>query len=318
MNAIPRSLQALIDEARESIASGGRRCSAEELSELPAEVLEALESWDESDRELSEGKYSQELYWRCVAQDCEEDCDWVGAEKAYLEIVSDPECHAGERWHAHRNLSGLLWLLGRREEACGHASAATEAAFAFESEVAYRTAIRVEAWRLVELGRIDEARRLARKGRVIKQTVKDHLGVACLLVVMAACDVRQHRLFRACWKLGRASRLLRWSKPDVPAGIALGQCCWWCVEADRRRASRDSAGEIEALRESVAIARRLTEDPVQSHVYSAARLMRALLATADALQRSNLPDEAALLLDEAHAIHQRWKLPAAALQPRFV
>jgi hypothetical protein len=165
MNALPRSLRALMQEASLALERNRKTpVSAEEFSLLTNADLERRndDSWL---RELSRGEYSQALYWRCVAEDCEEDCDWEGAIGAYLEIVSDPENQAVEKLGAHSHLAGLLSLLGRFDEALGHAFADTDAASSLGSELSQQLSLKRDAWLLVELGRIDEAQHRLQQGR---------------------------------------------------------------------------------------------------------------------------------------------------------
>lgn len=312
MTTLPRSLQALIEEARNVQSSV--ESSVSEEDGIADELLD----------ELRRGEYSQELYWSCVADDAEEAADWEAAKSACNRILALDDVTCFDRVKAHLRVADLLSLQGDDELALQEYQQATSEAKGDETEVIYRTAIVREAWSLVRLEKLKAAKQLVEDGLVSESIDDDSLGAANLLVIKAVCELAVGRLkhsrktLEAAWQHLECLRssLEEHGVFDDASGVHSAYASWWRVQAEHFRAAKDSNGEINALSHSLAQARSVASQ--LSGPFADARVARLLLATADAYERANRIDEANANRKEAQDIAANRGLRDAAIAPSLV
>jgi tetratricopeptide (TPR) repeat protein len=304
--ALPKKLEAMIADAR---------CAVERWDDEGDEDQDAgVKEWFVR---LSRGEYDQDLYWKCVAEDCEAEGDWEGAKNAYRRQI-DFEANGRHGFlSAHSDLAGLHALLGEQGPALEHARRATTKEHCDRlTGIAFRCAIVYETWLLLNAGRTRAARRLIKRGlNSFEEDSPDALGYAKLQTAWAACELAARRAGAAeeslqdAWTYLEAVR--EWIDVDGGADAASGlqgaYATWWRVEAKRRRLVGDGAGEIEALEQAVASARRAATG--WSRVGRDASVMRALSLLSEAQHQQGQFDEAAKTQSEAQLIRSRWRLP---------
>jgi len=318
MSVIPKSLQSLIHEAK-----AGWEVSDSIEGEQTDSVIEAAYEFVD---DLSRGVYSQELYLNCVADDCEEVADWNGAKDACHQIIELRDFSHLDRWRAHARLGDLHALLEENDSAIEHYHTATAEAKNDDSEVLCRCSLSQEAWQLVWSARFEEARSLARNGLSIKSDVDDELGTARLLLVLAVCDLSERRtrksnkMIQEAWRRleDLEYRLEQLELMQDATGVHRTYCTWWSVKAEYLRVRGDVRGEFHALSHAVEKARYIANPLQMPGPFADARVVRTLLALADALRRDNLSEEAIAHLNEADEIMSRRGLPAAVKSPSLV
>lgn len=315
--AIPRSLQALIDCARASNASG----AVDEIDWDPE--LEA--SLKEHTEQLSRGEYSAVLYWECVADDCEEDSDWRGAKAALLKVIAEEGADHLDRWKAHDRLGRLHSLLGEGADAADHYRAAARESELADSDVLTRITFANESRSLVRLGRLREARHLVRKGFTVDCLVDDQLSDAHLEMCLALCYHAERRPRRAFRHLRHARQLLDAIKESLEesdayadaSGVHAIERLWWSLDAECCRVLGEPEREIEARRRVLDLSRWIASETQWPGPKSDAGVARALLALADALRHAERAHEAESLSIEAGQIAECCRLPDSALTFRL-
>ena len=319
MSTLPRSLQALIREAREIKAREDLREANEETDD------DAIASADDFLDGLSRGEYSQDLFFDCLADDCEEDADWEGAKAACGQILALPEVTDFNRWKAHNRLGALHAFLGEVQPALEHYRAAAEAAKRQDSNALFRTSLSYEAWLLIWSDRIQEARELAGLGlKTINPEMdfSDGLGAAEMHLILSACDLKEGRLRKTKKSLEEVWQLLDETEACLEdygmkdaAGVVSARGTWWNLQAEYFRAKGDTDGELRALHESLEKARFFTAPSKFPGPHTDAHVVRILLTIADALQRADRSAEATAYSDEADAIIRRGRLPENVRRP---
>ncbi len=316
MTALPRSLQAMIEDARNAQARPSTSVAAEENDEACQAVEEFID-------ELCRGEYTQTLYWECVATDRLEDGDWEGAEAVYHEILAldlDSDSML-DRCKAFGDLAALHKWLGQDDLALQNFHAATCEAKKDDIDIIYRVSLLQESWQLVRMARFRPALILAREGlSTVTEDDNDHLSVAGLLTVVAMCYLALGRSRKVRKRLQEAWQHLEALRAhceatgmlEMASGIHTVYYAWWRVEALYLRTMGDDVGELRALEQSLKKARDISTSWQEECPLSHARVMCALLANAEALQRAGRAEETSDLLAEADDIFQRRKLPESA------
>ena len=317
MTTLPRALQSLIADAQRVRAQP----ETHDADDLDDEFSESLLAADKFVDELSRGEYSQELYWECVATDCEEEGDWERAKAAYQKVVDLVADSGFDRWKAYDDLARLHALLGEDGLALQDFHAASCALKGEPADVLYRFALLKEAWHLVAMERFSSALALARKGHSTKSRDSDDpMDDAALPTVIAACYLAQGRTNKARKFLRRAWQRLESLRAELEAvyGIEDATCVhsaygtWWSVQAEYLRVQEDHGAELSALENSLAQARLVARHWDEACPYRSAAVMRLLLVIADALERSQRGDEASAYVAEADEIFHRRRLPSSA------
>jgi tetratricopeptide (TPR) repeat protein len=309
---LPRSLQELIADARQWL----ERWESQPADE-PDEILDGVKEWT---HRLARGDYEEDLYWECVAEDCERGGDFRGAIAAYAKILGMPE-HGGVR--RGQALFGLAWLhelLGddRRALKCLRAAVKSEQADpSTESGIFLRLCLYAEARHQVRRGRVRTARRLIRRGCAsFAEGHEDHLGYAKLQIAWAECEVAAGCAAGADEALKDArealEQLAEWLNPPgaetgPASGVESAYADWWAVEARRRRLTSAPATEVDAWQKALDHLRRGCEgwDNLGWH----AAIAKTLQKLADAAERHGQAEAASRARAEGEAIGKRWHLP---------
>jgi len=319
MTALPRSLQTLFVDAKNARAQ-------QETPEAPGEYDYVLQAVDDFVDGLCRGEYTKELYWECIATDCEEDGDWDSAKAAYhniLDLEGDSRFH---RWKVFNSLAQLHALLGEDDLAQKYFKAATKESKDDNSDVLCRQSLSQESWHLIRLGRIQPALILAREGLSTKTDDVADLMTAKLLTSLAMCFLakgRHRKTYQLIQQAWQHLEVLRGSLDDAgvmqdATGVHGTYCTWWRVQAEYLRMMGDSIGELHALENSLDKARYVAIPSQLPGPFADARVMQTLLAITDALQRTGRADEASVHLAEADAIQRFRKLPVSARSASLV
>jgi tetratricopeptide (TPR) repeat protein len=310
---LPRSLQELIADARQSL----ERWESEPEAE-PDEILDGVKEWT---ARLARGEYEQDLYWECVAEDCERAGDFHGAIVAYEKIVRMAGQGGVRRMQALSGLARLHELLGDDRRSLKCLRAAVRGAKADDetgSGIFLRHSLYAEARHQVRRRRVRASRRLIARGfATFKEGHQDHLGYAKLQIASAECDVAAGNVAGADEELRPAwealEQLAEWTRPldeetGPASGVEAGFAEWWSVEARRRRLGGDPSAEADAWQKAVEHLRRGGKgwDNLSWNVAVA----RTLEKLADACARHGRTEAAGEARAEADAIRVRWHLPA--------
>lgn len=127
---LPKSLQAMIADAKTAIANWDPNEDADD------HILQGVRDWT---LRLSQGEYDDNMYWECVAEDCEENGDWEGAITAYRRIL-DPQPSGFDHWKACLDIAFIYNLLGDSKAALRYYQRAHPAGLA--STTTYRLCAR--------------------------------------------------------------------------------------------------------------------------------------------------------------------------------
>ena len=194
MTALPRSLQSLIADAQRSQLQ-------RETTEAPEEEYDWInESIDEFFDGLCRGEYTEDLYWECVTDDCEEDGDWDGAKAACQKIIELEDDSIFVRCKAYSRLAGLHALLGEENFALENYHAATLESKNDDCDVFHRLCLYRESWQLIRMARFRAASVLAREGLSMREDDFADFIQAELLTALAMCYLAKGRIN----KIGRA------------------------------------------------------------------------------------------------------------------
>lgn len=309
MNGAPKSLQAMIADAQQALASWD-----DDPEDADDEgCLAAAKEWT---ARLGRGEYDQKLYWECVAEDCEAEANWEGAKQAYQRVIELEASGEGGFLSAHSDLAGLHFLLGDRRQALKHARLSRKLLSGRLESIVLRCAIVREVWLLLQMGWTVAARRLVTRGlNSFDDESNDCLGYATLQTLWAACDVAERRPADANESLQIAWSYLESLRQSFDAeglaetasGLQGAIAMWHRVEAERRRLSGDAEGEVEAWQKALACSRLAATG--WNRVSWDAAVMRALYTLSDAQRRVGRFNDAAATHAEAEEIRNRWQLP---------
>lgn len=310
MKTLPRSLQQLISGARQIVEE--RKSEPDPPEQDP--ILQGVDDWLIG---LSRGEFDQELYWRCQAEDCEEDGDWQGAISANQRILEIEFQHGVTHSLAHQRLAWIFNLLGDGASALQHCQTATRVFGDGVLDVLHAQSVVKEVWQLLQL-RQDVAA-LQRIDQLIAEPMDwdgNSFVYAQFCLMRAACQITNGKGVLAKNLLLSARRIfddLCMSTSDnemgVPPGVLNLLGSWWAVEAERCRLAGDGKAELRAFRESLKLAEQLASDDPISIVAAEYTVMRRLLALAAACDRQGLAEEAAEHRVRAEQICVRRKFP---------
>ena len=318
---LPKSLRQMIADCQNAIANWDSE-NVNEDSDSKA-LLDSTRDWT---LRLSRGEFEQDLYWECVADDCEEAGDWAGALSAYQQILSLPDELGLTHSKALTGIALLQRLQGHDGAALKFYHLATAKSTKLGGAMA-KVHLVSEALQLLRMGHIRRARRLIRQGRTeVPCEIVDHLGTAQLLIASAKCDLADNKTATANQSLRNAwewlDALVQSYAGDEDflrqaAGIHLAFATWWSTEARRRKIAREELSETVALENAIEKVRLcFTPCGYQRPCYDL-RLMNLLLQLADAYERVSLMADAAMPRKEAEAIFITRRFPESAKWPRY-
>lgn len=249
------------------------------------------------------------------AVECELQCDWPGAERAYLERLRLEEEQLQITYGAHRDLAALYRLLGRPTAEFEHLKRATNSARASGSQMLLLVALRGEAHSQLRLGRIDDAEATAFEAFGVLGLEDEAYSTqlrASHLVLRARCACAGNRLTEADDDLRFAMELLEpMSCVDVAGGVQDDLRDWWAATAEVRAAKFDLIGSREARESAVAQARHVDSLEQCAGVYTRFSLTNALERLAEACVQCGDSASATASIEEATTIRRALKLPEA-------
>lgn len=301
---LPRSLQTLMADARESL----ERWEREPIDFDDEQEAAWLHDWT---LRLSRGEVDDDLYWKCVAEDCEREGDWEGAIAAYDKVLAATDSHP---FSPHANIGVVLSLLGRHEEALERFRLAVKHAATEEVPILYRVALADEACQLLSMGRARAAQRVVEAAMLtFEEETEDGLGLARTVTLLACCALERKDLTAALEALNAAWSMLEDLQKVYPGGSGVHHTVtlWWRAEAKRRRLNGEAATEIEAWEQAVKEAKAAAEG--WDRLGSDANVMRRLLNLADAYDRHGRADQATASRREAETLRAKWHLPTVSI-----
>lgn len=225
---LPRSLQTLMADARESL----ERWEREPIDFDDEQEAAWLHDWT---LRLSRGDVDEDLYWKCVAEDCEREGDWEGAIAAYDKVLAATDSHP---FSPHANIGVILSLLGRHEEALERYRLAVKQLATEEVPIFYRVALADEACQLLSMGRARAAQRVVEAAiRTFEEETEDGLGLARTVTLRACCALERKDLTTALEALDAAWWMLEDLQKVYPGGSGVHHTAalWWRAEAKRRQ-----------------------------------------------------------------------------------
>jgi tetratricopeptide (TPR) repeat protein len=259
---------------------------------------------------LSRGDVDEDLYWKCVAEDCEREGDWEGAIAAYDKVLAAADSHP---FSPHANIGVILSLLGRHEEALERYRLAVKQLATEEVPIFYRVALADEACQLLSMGRARAAQRVVEAAiRTFEEETEDGLGLARTVTLRACCALERKDLTTALEALNAAWSMLEDLQQVYPGGSGVHHTAalWWRAEAKRRQLAGETATEIEAWEQAVKEVKAAAEG--WDRLGCDANVMRRLLNLADAYERHGRTDEATRSRRAAETLRAKWHLPAAS------
>ena len=308
---LPNSLRNMIAEAKAAVDrwDDNPQDADSELSD----GLDAAKNWT---IRLSQGEYEDDLYWECVAEDCEAVGNWDGAKKAYQNVIRVSQKDLKQS-SAYSSIGDLCSILGDERQALAHYHNATECDRVQNSDIFYRLRLAQEATQLLRMGRVRAAKKLAIQGlAAFDVNWAGHLGLVRLKIVLAACESEQGRTAHAwellsnVWTVLESQRAI-WEQycSDIGSGTHSTYSSWWRLEARCRRREGRIEPEIEAWRKSLDHARLAADgwNRVNRDIY----VVRALESLADAYFRGARQTECLETRGEDTNLREKWHLPAA-------
>ncbi len=296
--------KAFLKDFEQAIASYAQAVEAGKAEEAQAAALEALAlAADKAERHPTPGSVLGE-----EAAECKRKRDWVGAEAAYRKLLLLEEVTGTHalRAKAQMDLSGLLRLMGRLEEASQIAALATAAArqadmfpllvTTLENEISCALARREPRTALaaaIEMVQVIEPRKLYDSMR------------ARALTAYARCLVATGEVAEAESRLAASWELLQ--GPDTGLNLfapIFALANWWEVKSQ----VLEQRGNIEKAREALARCidyRRRNDGP-----HAVFRLIRALERSAELSQRAGDLAQAEQAVAEAKSLREGLRLPA--------
>jgi tetratricopeptide (TPR) repeat protein len=311
---LPKNLRSLIADAKAAVERWEDDADEPETDD---EILNASKEWTVR---LSQGEYEADLYWKCVAEDCEEAGNWDGAKAAYRKLLSlNPDSFT--QAFAYSSLASLCSILGEHKQALVYHHAASASERNKISNILYRRYLVDEASQLLRMGRIRAARRLASRGlATIEIGNEDNLNLVLLKMIVAHCQLKQRESIKAgellseAWSILEALRATseQWGT-EIGCGVHSAYSRWWRLEAQRRQFAGQAEAEIEAWQNSLDHVRRgaVGWDRIGWDI----SIVRALELLADAYERNGRINECVEARTEAGKIRDRWHLPANDKSP---
>jgi tetratricopeptide (TPR) repeat protein len=318
IDELPKSLQSMIADCRNAIANW----DVDEATDDP--IMQSTKDWT---LRLSLGEFEQDLYWKCVAEDCEEVGDWSGAIEAYRKTLDLCDLHSFKYSEAYSSIGDVQRLLGDEEAALGSYETATTKLLTDDSRVLWRHRLAKEVFQLIRLGHIPRARKLLKRALETPEgEFVDHLGIAKMLIASARCDlaVRQSnsagQSLRLAWDW-LETLVQSWAADEDSLRQALGihstYAAWWLTEAKRRRVAREADSEVIALKHAIEKVRLCFTPCGYQRPWYNLKLMNLLLQLADTCERHCLTADAVASRKEAEDIFIARRFPESAKWPRY-
>src|SRR3954451_14394829 len=154
VDELPKSLQRMIADCQNAVANWG----TEEDAEDPG--MKAGNEWA---LRLRRGEFEKDLYWDCVADDCEEAGDWQGALSACRKILDLPGLPEMDYAKALGSIAAIQSLLGDESDALASDHRAT-ASLRDDTRILSRCFIAREISQLIRMGNTRRPRKLIWRG----------------------------------------------------------------------------------------------------------------------------------------------------------
>ena len=238
---------------------------------------------------------------------------WIGAEAKLREVLALPNLESHIEYRTHADLSAMLMLLHRDEEAMEHSRAAIEAVRRsnMDLDLMDAMALRGHARRMLRLGSLDEAMEAIEEATPLlnDESVLDHLRAGFLLLRAACCE-RQGNLDEADDLLAAARRLLAPMSDDpCYAGMMGTKIESWQVTARLCTARGDHGGAVEAGRQALVRRRLVARMEHVDTVWALVEVAESLDHLSTALATAGANDKSRATLAECHKIRRRLNLP---------
>lgn len=229
-----------------------------------------------------------------LANECEEQADWPGAESAYRQLLAEPELAPITQAKAHAGLSALDYLRQRDADALHHARLATAAARKLDLPIVTAMYLCAEAERWLPSGQTEAAAAVVAEGLLVVEPDSSLQQLrARLLTLRAECALRSGQLVEAEADLDLAFELI---EPMARLRMAAGAHCdlarWWAATARIAAARHDHPQAVNAWGEAVRLARGVATLPHTECPYTKFKLAEMLRELADALIAGGREDEA--------------------------
>lgn len=244
------------------------------------------------------------------AQDCEARGDWMAAEAAYRKVLALEERSGnfGMIAKAHLDLSRLLRVLGRLEEACQSASQATVAAHSAQIFPLLVRTLESQAYCALDKGDLTAALAAASEAVQIIEPGKIYdLMRAKALITRAQCLLASGERASAESDLAQSWELLQTrSGSAIIPGPLLRLASWWEVKSQLEEQLRNPNAAREAMSQAVKYLRQL-QGP-----YAQLALARTLQGVSRLSSEAEDSSEADRASTEAQEIRRAVGLPSAA------
>jgi tetratricopeptide (TPR) repeat protein len=251
------------------------------------------------------------------AADCESKGDWAGAEQARRKVLGLREAsgNPGLIAKAQMDLSSLLELLGRLDEAQGYARAATATARRTEISVLLSMALRNET--ACALKRSDVPSALAAAAQAVQAVEPGRmfdLERARSMVWRARCLLASGDR-KGVEKDLAASRDVLAGIPasGIAAGTISGSASWWETRAELHAKDGDLAACAAAWRQAVERRRHVAQLPHVKGPYAQSSLAQALEGLGKSLSRAGDSAAANQASAEARAIRNQTGWPGSQI-----
>ena len=279
--------------------------SFNEADDTILNILNYASEWCE------ENDDSEDLALLQIACACEENGDWLGAEKAYREMLTLPDRGSFIEHTAHRSLASLYGILNREAESL------------FESELQVAVARDTDTPILLAVSLVSHARRLMQSGQIAdaETPIAEALQVAdrdemygqikaSALTTRAECAVRKGNLDSAATDLTEAYRLLE-SQSSImfAAGVQGDLIRWWSATARLRLAQGQLEQSLASWDEALTRARQMAELPHVDSVCGAKTISTVLEGYAEATSQTGRDAQAEEMHTEAKRLLQQVGLP---------
>jgi tetratricopeptide (TPR) repeat protein len=246
-----------------------------------------------------------------TACNCEENGDWLGAERAYREMLLLPDRDAMIEHTAHEKLAALYGNLNREAESLIESELQVAAARDTDSPVLLATSLLRHARKLLQAGRIADAETPVTESlEIVGGDAMCGQIRASALTTRAACAIERGVLESAVTDLADAYRLLEPQSSMVfAAGVQADLVRWWLATAKLRSAQGQQEQSLASWDEALSLAQQTAALPHVDSVYGAKSVASVLGGYSEALAEAGRAEEARSKLAEAKEILQRVGLP---------
>jgi hypothetical protein len=247
------------------------------------------------------------------AGECENAGDWAAAEAAYRQLIAmrEQSGNPGLIAKAQMDLSRLLRLLGRLDQAWELASAASASARATEVSPLIAMALENQALCALDRGDSNQALEAASQafGVLKPGKITAHLRARALIhraeCLLVCADVQgSERDLNSSWEL-----LEEWRSPMLP-GPTVTLSKWWDVRAQLDLRNGDLSQAAEALTRAINYRRNGIAMHGAASPYAAAALGKLLEASGKVAQRRGDSTAALDAISEARLLREQAHLPA--------